>query len=99
LAAQDGEAFSRGITWAEEDVVGSTLNASSYFEGDTGNKKDDPSGIYLDFGGTDPSSSTIGDLWYNPTSDIVADSQWFATVEVAGDAKIVGLSANDFVLI
>jgi hypothetical protein len=41
----------------------------------------------------------IGQLWYNPTSHFRGESKWFATVEAAVDAKIVGLSANDFVLI
>jgi Ca2+-binding RTX toxin-like protein len=99
LAAQDGEAFSTGLTWAEEDVVGSALHSSWYFEGGTGNNWDDLSGIYLDFGEADPLIAKTGQLWYNPTSDIRGDSKWFATVEAAGDAKIVGLSANDFVLI
>ena len=99
LAAQNNEAFSRGLIWAQEDVVGSTLDPSWYFEGGTGKNEDDLSGIYLDFGGADPSAATTGQLWYNPTSGIPGDSIWFATVEVAADAKIVGLSANDFVLI
>jgi Ca2+-binding RTX toxin-like protein len=99
LGAEDGEAFSRGLSWVQEDVVGSTLNPSWYFEGGRGNNKDDLAGIYLDFGGADPLVGTTGQLWYNPTSHIRGDSKWFATVEAAGDAKIVGLSANDFVLI
>jgi Ca2+-binding RTX toxin-like protein len=99
LAAEDGEAFSRGLNWVREDVIGSTLNPSWYFEGGRGNNKDDLAGIYLDFGGADPLVATTGQLWYNPTSHMRGDSIWFATVEAAGDAKIVGLSANDFVLI
>jgi Ca2+-binding RTX toxin-like protein len=99
LAAQNNEAFSRGLTWAQEGMVGSPLDPDWYFEGSTGNDEDDLSGIYVSFGGGDPSSSTIADLWYNPTSEIPDDSIWFATVETAGGAKVVGLSADDFVLI
>jgi hypothetical protein len=83
---------------AQEDVA-SKLNPSWYFEGGRGNNKDDLSGTYLDFGGADPLVGTTGQLWYNPTSHIRGDSKWPATLEVAGDAKIIGLSANDFVLI
>jgi hypothetical protein len=99
LGAEDGEAFSRGLSWVQEDIVGSTLNPSWYFEGGRGNNKDDLPGIFLDFGGADPLVGTTGQLWYNPTSHIRGDSKWFVTVEAAGDAEIVGLSANDFVLI
>ena len=99
LAGQNNEAFSRGLTWAQEDAVGSTLDPSWYFEGGTGNNEDDLAGIYLDFGGANPSPATTGQLWYNPTSGIPGDSIWFATVEVAAGVKIVGLSADNFVLI
>lgn len=99
LAAQDGEAFSEGLSWAKEGVVGSTLKPDWYFEGSTGDDGEDPSGIYLSFRGAAPSSATIADLWYNPTFAIAGDSSWFATVEFAADAKIIGLSADDFVLI
>jgi hypothetical protein len=45
LAAQDGKAFSRGLSLVQEDVVRSKLNPSWYFEGGRGNKEDDLSGI------------------------------------------------------
>jgi hypothetical protein len=70
LAAEDGEAFPRGLSCVQEDVVGSTLNPSWYFEGGRGNNKDDPSGIYPDSGGAGPLVGTTGQLWYNPTSHI-----------------------------
>ncbi len=43
LAAQDGEAFSDGLSWVQGGVVGTLLKADSYFEGGTGNDEEDAS--------------------------------------------------------
>jgi Ca2+-binding RTX toxin-like protein len=98
LAAQDGEAFSDGLSWVQGGVVGTLLKADSYFEGGTGNDEEDASGIYLDFRVSDPSSATTGDLWYNPTSDAGGDSRLFAGIEVVGNSKLIDLSSSNFVL-
>ena len=92
LNAQVGEVFGVGLAFT--GGVGSILNAGWYFEGAgfTGNGGSNLSGIYVD--------TTTGNLWYNPTSGIAADSKLFATIN---PATVVGgvasLSNADFVLI
>ena len=77
----------KGLAFAGGNAAGNALNGAWFFKGEgfDGNGAQ-LSGIYV--------NSYNGQLWYNPTSGVAADSQYLGTLNVSA---IASLDATDFV--
>lgn len=76
-----------GLAFLGGNVAGNALNGAWFFKGagfdGNGNQL---SGIFV--------NTNTGQLWYNPTTNVAGDSQFFGTVNAAA---IAALDASDFI--